>query len=392
MLLRAIVLIAALEPVASSGQVASSIDGTVFDESRAAIAGASISIQNAATNLNRFTTTNEVGRYHIAAVEVGVYRVVVSAPGFRTQVIERLQVEVGRDAIQDFTLSVGEVKDQVNVTANGAITDRATFAAGALINRQTIETTPLNGGHFTDLALLTPGSVTPPQSGALSPPRRGLGTFTINTGGNREDATNFLVNGVNMNDLLTNILIVQPTLSILQEFRIDTSTPSAEFGRTSGAVVNIVTRSGSNDRHGSGFELFRDDALDARNYFRPPSLETPPLRRHQFGGGVGGPIVRNRTFFFAAYEGVRQDQGLDVNTVVLSDTQRAAIVDPTMRRLATLVPQPNTIDSSGTARYIGFAAAPVSVDQAAIDITHSIGPDGRLHGFFAIQADESTEP
>src|SRR5262249_54883766 len=233
---------------------------------------------------------------------------------------------------------------------------------------------------------------TRPETGDAPPTQRGPGTFTVNTGGNREDATNFLVNGVNMNDLLTNILILQPTLSVLQEFRIDTSTPSAEFGRTSGAVVNIVTRSGSNHVHGSGFEFFRDDALDARNYFRPPSLETPPLRRHQFGVGVGGPIVRDRTFFFAAYEGVRQAQGLDVNTVVLSDAQRAAIVDPTVRHLATLVPQPNTFDSSGTARYVGFAAAPVSVDQAAIDVMQSVGRDGRLHGFFAIQADESTEP
>src|SRR5262249_29884432 len=141
MLRRALVLIAALESVAASAQVTSSIDGTVFDESRGAIAGASISIQNAATNLERAAVTNEVGRYHVAAVEVGMYRVVVSAPGFKTQVIERLQIEVGRDAIQDFTLSVGDVKDQVNVTDNGGITDRATFAAGALIDRRTIETT-----------------------------------------------------------------------------------------------------------------------------------------------------------------------------------------------------------------------------------------------------------
>jgi hypothetical protein len=251
---------------------------------------------------------------------------------------------------------------------------------------------PLNGGHFLDLGLMAPGSVTPPQSGFLSRPNRGLGIFAINTAGGREDATNYLVNGINLKDQINDVLVLQPALGAIQEFRIDTSTPSAEYGRNSGAVINIVTPSGTNRVRGSIFEFFRDDTLDARNYFSPESLDTPPFSRHQFGGDVGGPIVMNRTFFLIAYEGVRQQQAVDVNSAVPSDAQRASVTDPTISRLIDLLPRANVTDVTGGARFVGFAAAPVTIDQSAIDVTHSLGAGGRLHGFYAIQFDSRTEP
>jgi carboxypeptidase family protein len=378
-------------PAQSSAQASAGLNGTVTDETGAAIVGATITVRQTLTNLERRTRTNDAGHYQIAGLDVGSYRIVVQATGFRTQVVEELTLDVGRTSVHDFMVSVGSVAEEVSVTAGATVADRATLTAGHLVDRQTIETTPLNGRHFVDLALLAPGSVTPPQNGFLSRPTRGLGIPAVNTAGHREDATNFLINGINMNDQVNNVLMLQPTLGAIQEFRIDTSTPGAEYGRSSGAVVNIVTRSGTNVLHGSVFELFRDDALDARNYFNS-TLERPPFRRHQFGGDVGGPIVRNRTFFLVAYEGVRQEQGLDVNSVVPSDSERASVVDPTIARVIALIPRANGTDTGGTARFVGFASAPVVINQAAIDVMHSFARGAGLHAFYAIQFDRRTEP
>jgi hypothetical protein len=373
-------------------QVTSALTGTVTDETGAAIAGATILVGQASTNAERQVHTNETGRYQIAALDVSSYRVVVRAAGFRTQVIENLALEVGRTAVQDFVLSIGSLTEQVNVTASTAITDRATFTAGYLVDRRAIDTTPLNGNHFVDLGLLAPGSVTPSQTGIQSRPTRGTGTFAINTAGNREDTVTFLVNGIVLNDQLNNYLIMQPTLGAIDEYRLDTSTPSAEFGRNSGAVANVVTRSGTNLVRGSAFELFRDDAFDARNYFAATSMNQPPFRRHQFGGDGGGPILQNKMFFFAAYEGVRQDEGLDTNSVVPSDSQRASVVDPTINRLMALLPRANVRDSTGTARFVGFAPASVVVNQTAVDVLYKLPADGRLHTYYAVQLDDATEP
>jgi hypothetical protein len=185
------------------------------------------------------------------------------------------------------------------------------------------------------------------------------------------------INGINPKDQITDVLVLQPTLGAIQEFRIDTSTPSAEYGRNSGAVINIATRSGTNLARGFIVELFRHDSLDARNYFRPESLDTAPFRRHQFGGDVGGPILANRTFFFAAYEGVRQQQGVDVNSIVPSNAQRASVTDPTISRLIELLPRANATDSIGATRFVGFASAPVTIDQSTIDVRHSLALGGR---------------
>jgi hypothetical protein len=365
--------------------------GTVTDETGAALADAAIVAQRSSTNLERQAQTNGAGRYLIAALEVGSYRIVVRAKGFRTYVVPYLDLQVGRTVVQDFVLSVGEVTEEITVPAGTSIADRSTISVGHLVDRPTIEATPLNGRHFVDLALLAPGSVTPPQTASLARPNR-LSAAAIITAGNREGTTNFLINGINLNDQWNNVLMLQPMLGVIQEFRIDTSTPSAEYGRNSGAVVNIATRSGTNVVHGSLFDVFRDDALDARNYFGSPAADAAPFRRHQFGGDVGGPIVKNTTFFRVAYEGVRQEQGLDVNTVVPSDSQRGSVSDPTIAQLLELIPRANAVDAAGTARFVGFASAPVVVNQTAIDMTHALWAGGSLHGFYAIQLDHRIEP
>ena len=152
-----------------------------------------------------------------------------------------------------------------------------------------------------------------------------------------------MINGINLNDPAQNQITFQPSINTVSEFKVDNSTFSAEYGRNSGAIVNIATRSGSNAFHGEGFEFFRDSALDSRNYFNQEPVPQSPFRRNQFGANLGGPVVKGRTFFFGTYEGLRQRQGIDINSGVLRDDQRAAVTDPVSRNLLPLIPTANAI-------------------------------------------------
>src|SRR5262249_49844822 len=208
------------------------------------------------------------------------------------------------------------------------VIESTTISVGQVIDQRTVQEIPLNGRHFVDLGLLIPGSVAPQQNGFLTAPLRGQGSFAFNTAGNREDTVNFMINGINLNDMVQNQITFQPSINTVSEFKVDNSTFSAEYGRNSGAIVNIATRSGTNDLHGEGFEFYRNDKFDARNFFNQPPARKSPFKRNQFGLNLGGPIAKNKTFFFASYEGLRQRQGVDINSGVLRDDQRAAVTDP----------------------------------------------------------------
>ena len=177
--------------------------------------------------------------------------------------------------------------------------------------------------------------------------------LAINTAGNREEAVGFVVNGVTSNNLTFGSLMFEPAVGSIQEFKVDNSVFSAEYGHVSGAIVNIVTRSGTDELHGEAHGFLRNDALDARNFFEFTSPEPHPFERHQFGGSLGGPFIRGKGFFFATYDGLRQRQGLDMNSLVLSDEQRAAATDPVVRRLIELIPRANLVDAGGTPRFVG---------------------------------------
>jgi hypothetical protein len=180
------------------------------------------------------------------------------------------------------------------------------------------------------------------------------------TPGNREETVNYLVNGVTLNNLVFSSIEFQPSISTVQEFKMDNSTISAEYGQSSGAVVNVATRTGSSQFHGELFEFLRNKALDARNVFNLTCRKPPPFKLRET---FGGPIIRSKTFFFISYEGLRQLQDLSLNSVVLSDANRMSISDAAVAKLAVLIPHPNFVDSSGTPRFIGSAPGPVDNDQ-----------------------------
>jgi hypothetical protein len=392
------------------GQSTATLQGSVTDPKGSVVPNATITVRNEATTVERAAQSDSDGNYSIASLPAGTYTIEVQAPGFKRDIAQHFAIEVGRTIQRNFQLEVGDVSENITVTADAPVIETATTSVGTVINQRTVQEIPLNGRHFVDLGLLIPGSVTPPQNGFLTAPLRGQGSFGLNTAGGREDTVNFMINGINLNDMVQNQITFQPSINTVQEFKADNSTFSAEYGRNSGAIVNIATRSGTNDFHGEFFEFLRNDALDARNFFNfcPPgqsvckSQGKPPFKRNQFGFNIGGPIYlphfgeggspigyngQNKTFFFFSYEGLRQRQGLTLPTTqVPTDAQRAAVTDPAVQKLLALIPRSSTGFTSGS------ATAPVNIDQWTADVSHQFSSNDRLHGYYAFQRDQRGEP
>jgi hypothetical protein len=379
-------------PASLHAQSVGSLQGAVQDPEGAVVVGARIVLRNRATGLKRIVETDSAGVYVATALPVGAYRVEASAKGFQTHVAESLIIEVGRAVTQDFGLRVGDIAQEMIVSTTSNLIDRASVSVGHVVDRRIIEEAPLNGRYFLDLGLLVPGSSTPVQSAFSAAPMRGLGSLAFNTSGNREETVNYLVNGITLNNLAFSSITFQPSINTIQEFKVDNSAFSAEYGQSSGAIVNMATRSGGNEFHGELFEFFRNDALDARNFFEHTSSNPAPFKRNQFGGNLGGPIVKNKTFFYISYESLRQRQGININSLVLTDAQRASTTDPVITKLIALIPRANFAEQSDAPRFIGSASAPVNVNQWTADISHYLSTRDQLHSFYAIQHGETKEP
>src|SRR5678815_113253 len=271
-------------------QSTATVQGTVTDSKGDVLPNVTVTIKNRSTSFERTTQSDAQGNYQFAALQVGTYSIEARVDGFKTQVVDQVSVEVAKTLVQNFQMEVGAISEQVQVTSDLSIVETATTSVGSVINQRTVQEIPLNGRHFVDLGLLIPGSVTPPQNGFLTAPLRGQGSFGLNTAGGREDTVNFMINGVNLNDMVQNQITFQPSINTVQEFKADNSTFSAEYGRNSGAIANIATRSGTNDFHGELFEFLRNSALDARNFFERTPHPTP-FKRNQFGFNLGGPVI-----------------------------------------------------------------------------------------------------
>src|SRR5215813_14585235 len=350
-------IIVLLTAVSVTAQSTASIEGQVKDQNNATVSGVEITAICSELAVSRITYTDDGGRYQLPALPVGTYNIEVRSASFQTQLVKNLTLEVGRRITQNFQLRVGDVSHVVNVSGDGEFIELSTTAVGSVMDRRLVQQLPLNGRYFLDLGLLVPGSVTSPQGAFSSAPIRGLGSFAFTTGGNREETINYIINGITLNNLTNSSITFQPSIGAVQEFKVDNSTFSAEYGQSSGAVVNIATRSGANEFHGELFEFFRNDALDARNFFTFNANEPPPFKRNQFGGQFGGSIVKDKVFFFTSYEGLRQRQQLNINSLALSDAQRAAASDPVIVKLLPLIPRANFVDSAGTSRFAGAASA-----------------------------------
>ena len=381
------------------GQSTGTISGMVTDPSGAVIAGAQITIKSTQTGLERKLISDAAGNYAAASLQPGNYAVMASASGFSNFTIKSVELAVDQKTTINIPMGLISAGETVQVESSAPLIDTQSITVGQVIDAQTVQDIPLNGRHFLDLTVLTPGGVVAPTSGSLTGASRGLGANSFITAGNREDSVNFQINGINLNDMSQNQITFQPSINTTSEFKIDNSTFSAEYGRSSGSIVNVSTRSGTNKFHGEVFDYFRNEALDARNYFNrgaPFITGTPsrkaPLKRNNFGAAFGGPVWRDHTFFFASYEGLRQHQGVLQNSGVFTSAQRAAIVaagKPAANALLPLVPLSN--DATGS-RYVNFASGPVSINQYTGDALHIFSPSDTLHGFYAFQSDVRTEP
>ena len=268
----------------AGAQTMAVLQGRVFDASGAVLPRATVTVRGPSTGFVVSASSDAEGRYQVPAIPAGSYEVTAASSGFRSEVIEGLTFEVGRTLVRDFRLALGDRSEAVIVRGEIPLIDRATSTVGHMVSSSTIQEIPLNGRHFIDLGLLVPGSVAPSQSGFSTTPIRGTGALAFNTAGNREEAVGYVVNGVTTNNLTFGTVGFPPPIGSIQEFKVDNSTFTAEYGHVSGAIVNLVTRSGSDRFHGDAFEFFRHDALDARNFFESNSSDPHRFERNQFGG------------------------------------------------------------------------------------------------------------
>jgi Carboxypeptidase regulatory-like domain/TonB dependent receptor-like, beta-barrel len=294
-----------------------SVRGTVTDPNGAAIPGATIRLRNTETDETRTATTGENGEYAISSIPPGRYEIEVEANSFAKRV-QQLVLLVNEERRHDVSLNVGTLHPYEIDAPFESLLKKENASLGSVIENRQITGLPLDGRNFYELSLLVPGAVPPAQGSAGSV----RGDFAFSVNGAREDANNFLLDGVYNVDPKLNTFGVRPSVDAIREFEMLTSTYDASFGRNPGAQVNVVLNSGSNNFHGSAFEFHRNAALDARNFFAPASEPDPKYIRNQFGGSFGGPIKHDRTFFFADYEGTRSREGITRVTNVPTAQER----------------------------------------------------------------------
>jgi hypothetical protein len=284
----------------------STIQGAVTDPSGAALTTAQITARNIGTGLERSTSTNSTGNYLLAALPAGSYRVQVQAKGFGTEIIESLVLDVSTVVTRNFQLRVARGSESVTVSSEIPVIESSTISVGRVIDQTEVQQAPLNGRHVEELINLVPGTVIPPANGFLTAPLRGQGSFGATTAGAREDTVNFQVNGINLQDPAQNQTTFQPSINTVAEFKLVNSTYEAEYGHTSGSVMNVVTRSGENSLHGEAFDFVRNDMFDAKNFFLAPGQRIGAFKRNNFGGAAGGPIFIPGVYDAAAAGGDHQ--------------------------------------------------------------------------------------
>jgi len=317
---------------ASGGQLAQAqvesgkIVGTIRDPSGAVVSAASVTVTETQTNAVRKTITDTQGEFVATELKPGTYAVMVEREGFKTAVQTAFKLDVNQVVRVDLTLVVGSLSEQVMVTAAEPQVESETSSIGQVIEESRVHELPLNGRNFMTLAYLSPGVNMGPastgstgnvQQGDIPEDERGNGSIQVN--GLWATNNNYLLNGFDNNEQQIGFELIEPPVDAIQEFKVQTNNFGADIGK-GGAVVNVVTRAGTNRFHGSAFEFLRNSSMDAKNYFDDPTQPIPPFKRNEFGGSFGGPIIRDRTFFFVDYQGRR---------IRTSDTYLSPVPDPT---------------------------------------------------------------
>jgi hypothetical protein len=379
------------------------ISGTVKDSSGAVLPAAKVVILNEDTGISRTLDADENGHYAALSLSLGNYQVTGMKEGFQTEVRTGIVLTVGRQEVVDLSLSVGAVAQSVEVRGSAPLVDSTTATLGSLVDDRTIRELPLNGRSYDQLALLQPG-VTLTSPGKTSSTAYTFGTGArFSVGGQLPNSNLFLLDGTNINDQAngtpggaagTNLGV-----DTILEFKIFTSLYKAEFGHSTGSVTTAVTRSGTNSFHGTAFEYIRNHVLDAKNFFDVGSAP-PPFIRNQFGGVIGGPIKKDKTFFFAGYEGLRQGLGTTQIATVPTVLARQGIlptgkvtVNPAVVPFLDLYPLPNGRDfGDGSAEFLSSPTAVTNEDNVMGRIDHQLNDKTSIFGRYVFDQDSVNAP
>jgi hypothetical protein len=365
-------------------QTKASLRGTVTDQSGGVVAGAKVTLTNTGTGIARTTTTSPDGTYLFDLVQVGTYRLAVDKPGFSTFIQDGIVLELNQNGRQDVALKIGQEAQTVEVTGNVAQVDTTSAVLGKVEDARAIRDLPLLDRDTLQLGLLQAGVFPPDQDDASGNP------FSVS--GQRSESLTFLLDGANNTDFLGNNIVVSPNPDAVEEFKIITNNYDSEYGRSSGGIVNQITRSGTNAYHGDLFEFLRNDVLNAKDYL---ALEKSAYRRNVFGGTIGGPIKKDKMFFFVAYQGTRRGEGMTPSPVgVLTVPERSgdfsadsfALTNPITglpypgnqvpvnpiiaNYIAKYMPLPN----DGANTFVASPLAAINDDQGVVHFDYNVTP------------------
>ena len=389
-------------------QQTATVVGTVRDASGAVVPGTEISAQNLDTGISRKSISDQQGDYVLSAMPIGRYKIIGASKGFKPSEVPEVTLQVAQEARVDLRLQPGDVSSSVTVSDTPSLLVTESSSIGQVIDNKKIIDLPLNGRDFTQLASLTPGAITSNIATGSAGEQHGFSTVQVS--GGQSSKTEFLLDGITDQEQLYDGVQFSPSIDFLQEFRVQANSFSAEYGRGS-AVINVGTKSGTNQFHGTVFEFFRNDKLDARNFF---ALSTPPLRRNQFGGSVGGPIVHDKLFFFLNYDGTQLREPETQNTTVPTAALRSGDLsglgspvidpftgsafpgnvipsgrfDPTSQFFLKFIPEPN--NSAGT--YIWNASNSQSINQGNSRVDYQLNQNNSLFARYSINDAQNTNP
>jgi hypothetical protein len=333
---------------------AGTITGIVKDRAGAVVPGATVIVTEIATNRQHTVASSSGGVYAAPSLPPGAYRIDVEAAGLKPTRREGIRVSTGETLRIDVDLAIGDVREQVTVTADAPMLRAERASLGTVVRQEQVVQIPLNGRAFITLASLAPGVALPPSSQL---PR-------IN--GGRPRTNEYLFDGISVLQPEPGQVAYFPIVDAIEEFKIESNSPPAEFGRFNGGVVNLTTKAGANALHGNGFEFFRHQALNARNFFQSTTAVKPDYRRNQFGGILGGPLVRDRTFFFVDYQGQRQSIGRTVISTVPTALQRQGVFTEAIAGRVPVIYDPSTTAGSARTPFSGNAIPATRMDPVAV--------------------------
>src|SRR5262245_18372382 len=406
-------LLALCSSFALAQQETATITGEVRDANGSVVPKATITVTNVETNVSIKSETNDQGLYTVPSLKPGPYSITVEKAGFKKLVRSGVTLQVNQVARLDVNMQVGELTNAVEIVEAATLLETETSSRGQVIDQKKIVDLPLNGRDYNQLALLSPG-VLPGTPRLASVNFKGV----LNVNGNRTFNNVFLLDGVDNISYSNsfrgeNVQVIQPSIEALQEFKIQTNAYSAEFGRSSGAVVNATIKSGTNKIHGAVYEFHRNEALDANNFFLD-TTGNPKQRRlpNQFGGAVGGPIIKNKTFRFDDYEGLRDREGVPRTRLVPTAAEKAGLFstavvdpfaagrpafsqnaagqwvipssrwDPVGAKIVGFIPDPNAV-INGQPVYISAPVTKTRQDQFDARVDHQFAPNLTFFGRYS---------